>query len=293
MDIRRPTKPFITPIEDSRRWASVRLWPDDIIIATPPKCGTTWTQGIVRSLLWPNGDAPGSRAELSPWVDMKLGSLPEVVERLESATHRRFIKTHSPADAIPLADGIRYVTVYRDPADALVSWGNHRARMKPEIVRELNRLNADQGLDVLPETFTGDYDELFGEWAAYCSPARHLATFWPLRDHDNVMLMHYTELWSDLESAMRRIARFLDIEVPASAWPGVIERCGMEAMRSEADTPKMHDRFLGGAAGFFYEGGNGRGRRLLSEAQVARCVQHCADHLPPDAARWLAGDGSL
>ena len=44
---------------DNRRWEHFVHRPGDIFVCTPPKCGTTWTQTIVASLLWPEGDAPG------------------------------------------------------------------------------------------------------------------------------------------------------------------------------------------------------------------------------------------
>ena len=46
-------------VEDNGRWADFDARPDDIFVCTPAKCGTTWTQSIVASLLWPNGDQPG------------------------------------------------------------------------------------------------------------------------------------------------------------------------------------------------------------------------------------------
>ena len=33
---------------DSNRWDGFELRPGDIIISTPPKCGTTWTQKVCR-----------------------------------------------------------------------------------------------------------------------------------------------------------------------------------------------------------------------------------------------------
>ena len=36
---------------DSNRWDGFELRPGDIIISTPPKCGTTWTQMICALLI--------------------------------------------------------------------------------------------------------------------------------------------------------------------------------------------------------------------------------------------------
>jgi len=47
-----PTRRRIHVHDDSRRWDRFVARPDDIFISTPPKSGTTWTQGVVGSLLW-------------------------------------------------------------------------------------------------------------------------------------------------------------------------------------------------------------------------------------------------
>jgi len=52
-------RPYRTAVFDNRRWAGFEPRPRDIFVCTPPKCGTTWTQAIVASLLWPDGKAPG------------------------------------------------------------------------------------------------------------------------------------------------------------------------------------------------------------------------------------------
>ncbi|SMX27030.1 Glycolipid sulfotransferase [Pelagimonas phthalicica] len=63
------------PLTDNSRWDSVALRPDDIIVVTPPKSGTTWIQTIIALLL--SGD-PEVETELSirmPWVDMRMRDL--------------------------------------------------------------------------------------------------------------------------------------------------------------------------------------------------------------------------
>ena len=53
---------------DSNRWDGFELRPGDIIISTPPKCGTTWTQMICALLILAGTGAPapvGHRATIS------------------------------------------------------------------------------------------------------------------------------------------------------------------------------------------------------------------------------------
>lgn len=86
---------------DGTRWDSFTHRPGDIVIATPAKCGTTWTQTIVASLLFPDGDVPGPVVIVSPWLDGRLEPAESVTKRLERQEHRRFVKTHTPADGVP------------------------------------------------------------------------------------------------------------------------------------------------------------------------------------------------
>jgi aryl sulfotransferase len=86
---------------------------DDIVIATPAKGGTTWTQAIIANLLFPDG-LPAPPSDLSPWVDFARRPVAEVHALLAGQTHRRFIKTHLPADGLPLFAAVKYVVVVRD-----------------------------------------------------------------------------------------------------------------------------------------------------------------------------------
>ena len=51
---------------DSTRWNHFEHRPDDIIISTSYKAGTTWMQAIVGALLNPNADSPAALTALSP-----------------------------------------------------------------------------------------------------------------------------------------------------------------------------------------------------------------------------------
>lgn len=281
---------FITNIEDSRRWRHVKTRVGDIIVSTPPKSGTTWVQEIVHSLLWPTGDAPGSRRDLARWVDMRMRPIDEVVGHLAAQDHRRSIKTHSPADCTPFDPECSYIVVYRDGRDALMSWGNHRRHMRPEAVEFMNTLAAGDGLEPIDVTFEGDYHRLYEEWLRICSPIRHLGSWWPRRREPNVLFVHYADLAAALEGEMRRIARFLDLHVAEDEWRDVVGRCTLASMRA-SDTG-LDRLYVGGAASFFYKGGGGRWRGVVPDTVINDYSQRAAEDLPTEAARWLE-HGSL
>lgn len=53
-------------VADSARWEGFQFRDGDIVISTPPKCGTTWTQMLVALLVFGSPDLPRPLAELSP-----------------------------------------------------------------------------------------------------------------------------------------------------------------------------------------------------------------------------------
>ncbi|GAC1317288.1 MAG: hypothetical protein NVSMB12_15000 [Acidimicrobiales bacterium] len=92
---------------------------------------------------------------------------------------------------------------------------------------------------------------------------------------------------------MRRIADFLDVEIPRALWSEVVERCRFEAMKSQHEASKaVNQSFAEGAAAFFNQGTNGRWRAELSKTQLRRHERLAAERLPEDAALWLE-HGSL
>jgi len=90
------------PVYDSERWRGFAFRPGDIVISTPPKCGTTWTQMMCALLVLQELVLEQPLSALSPWLDMLTRARLDVVADLEAQRHRRFIKTHTPLDGLPL-----------------------------------------------------------------------------------------------------------------------------------------------------------------------------------------------
>jgi aryl sulfotransferase len=276
-------------VMDNARWTGFELRDTDIFVCTPGKCGTTWMQMIVANLLWPDGDIPGPIVTISPWIEFKFEPADAMHAMLRAQTHRRAMKSHSPADCIPWFPQAKYITVVRDGRDAFMSFCNHAARLK--LIDMMNAQAQQDGLRPLPK-FDGDYPGFFKWWLEEDDLFFGVvASYWAKRDEPNLLFAHYNDMKADLEGEMRRVAAFLDIDVPESKWPAAIERCTFEAMRNadseRAHAPGMDAIFEGGLKGFIFKGTNGRWRDVLTEEDLELYQQKVAAMLPLECARWM------
>jgi aryl sulfotransferase len=277
-------------ISDNLRWANFEHRPGDIFVCTPAKNGTTWMQAIVTILLFPDG-APGPVFEVAPWLDARFESIDVVLERLDAQTHRRQIKTHTPADAIPRWDDASYIVVGRDGRDAFMSFLNHMRNMQPLLVGDLVTSAIDDGIamDGSPPP-VDDEHEFFVWYLAGGFQFEHIASWWEHHDEPNVLFVHYDDLKADLDGEMRRVAAFLDIPVDESRWPDQVGACTFDGMKSRADEiAPFEEHFVGGADTFLYKGTNGRWRDVLTPEELVAYDAAVAKWLTPECATWLAG----
>ena len=285
---RAATVEYKTVVSSSPRWSELPHRSGDIVVCTPPKVGTTWTQGIVRSLIAGREEPPGSIPIDAPWIDSRFEPIETVVARLEAQRHRRCIKSHTPADGIPLFADVHYIAVYRGGLDSFMSWVNHWTGTRLESMGEmLDEAIADGvDLDALPP-LTDDIHEMFPQWLADPPQLEHLDTWWPLRAEPNVTVLHYDDLLTDLEGEMRRLAERLAIDVPDDAWPRVVARCSIDEMReAHRGLEQLDHHFEGGADRFFNKGINGRWRTVLTDDETAAYEAMVSARLADDVRGW-------
>jgi len=277
---------YRSAVMDNARWAGFEPRPDDIFVCTPSKCGTTWMQTIVANLLWPDADVPGPIVNgISPWIEAKFMPAEAMHAMLKAQTYRRAMKSHSPADAIPWFPQAKYITGARDGRDAFMSWCNHVQRMK--MIDMLNARAAEEGIAPMKK-FDGDYRAYFKEWLAENNFFDIVASYWAKRDEPNLLFVHYNDMKTDLEGEMRRVAAHLDITIPESKWPAVVQRCTFEGMRkADKAISDFSMGFEGGIEGFLFKGTNGRWHDVLTDDDVAAYRRRVAELLPSDAARWI------
>lgn len=280
---------------DSTVWNEFRFRDDDIIIGTYAKSGTTWTQQIVSQLIF-EGAEEVDVAGMSPWLDMRILPRAETLAMLEAQTHRRFIKTHLPLDALVFSPKAKYLYIARDGRDVAWSAHNHFVNVRDEFYDLLNdtpgrvgppmpRLPADVRRFFL-EWMEGDGYPLWSFW-------ENIRTWWEARHLPNVMLIHFADLKADPEGMIREIAAFLEIEVADALWPRILEHCSFDYMKRHAErvAPLGGAPWEGGAGTFINKGVNGRWRDVLTEADCRRYCELAAAHLDDECAQWLEKGG--
>ena len=284
---------------DSRRWDLYHPRSGDIVVATYPKCGTTWMQRIVSLLIFQSPE-PRPISAMAPWIDARfLIPVKDDLARIEAQDHRRSLKSHLPLDALPFYDAVSYIHVARDGLDAFMSWHNHSLRYKGNELLDAAGM-ADSTIGRPYPRVAATPQEFFQDWMGVTGADRQSdvsaadffdteKSYWNARHEPNMLLVHYNNLSADLDGEMRRISNFLHIDVQEKIWPNLVNAAKFESMRRDGKAllPNIDRRFVGGHEGFINSGQNERWREALGSADIAHYRDRAARELEPELAHWL------
>lgn len=163
----------------------------DLFVASYPKCGTTWTQHIVYSILR-DGATPTNIMEFmsnSPFLEF-LGA-----EGARSMPRPGAIKTHLPFNKVPHSAHAKYIYITRNPYDCCVSAYYHMKNFHSVL-------------------FDGTFDEYFDMFVEgkvdYGDYFAHLLSWYDHRDDSNVLFLTYEDLKRDLRGSVLKMADFVD-----------------------------------------------------------------------------------
>jgi aryl sulfotransferase len=281
---------------DSTIWNDLRFRDDDIVIATYAKSGTTWMQQIVGQLLF-DGDPDLAVADMSPWLDLRVPPKAVKLPQVEAQTHRRFLKTHLPVDALRFSPTAKYLYVGRDGRDVVWSMYNHHVNANASWYAALNDTPGRVGPPIEPPP--ADVRQYWREWMArdghpFWPFWENVRGWWAIRALPNVRFVHFANLKRDMPGEIRRMAEFLEIPVKASSWDAIVEHCSFDWMKKNAtkSVPLGGAFWDAGAEVFINKGVNGRWRDLLTALESAEYERRAEAELGAECARWLAtGEG--
>jgi hypothetical protein len=280
-------------------------WRDgDVVVSVPAKSGTTWTMNIVYQLF--TGGTPTFRDiyEEVPWIEFLAypgQAWQEVIDRVEAmpAERRRAFKTHSsPPDVpyIPHGRGphVKYIVVFRNPEEALVSFRSFIAQHTDEwfdlwgIPREA----------MCRDDFPAFYREVIEPRQMQGAFFGFLAAWWPLRREKNVLFLHYSDMKREHEATIHKIADFLDIEPRDDQWPGILEYTSFRWMKQHED--KFEARTAGKVpilqtGAMIRQGEVGKAKSDGMTDEIAQHLRQSASRFcdDPAAISWLYQGGEL
>lgn len=290
---------------DSTRWNCYQPRPGDVVVATSLKSGTTWTQEIVRQLIF-QGQAAPDRGAISPWLESRWRPIDDVIGQLETQQHRRLIKSHLPLDGLPFFPQVNYIVVGRDARDVFMSLWNHHANYTPTFLAKITTyINDTPGREgeIFPPC-PADIHTFWREWITqgwfpwesegypYWGNLHHSQSWWTYRHLPNILFVHYNDLLTDLAGEIRRIARFLKLPLAEEQLPVIMQAVSLEVMRNEAMhaesvDPNRAPVWKEGAKNFFFKGTNERWKEVLSAEEVALYEEKAGQLLTPECRAWL------
>jgi len=268
----------------------------DIVVADPFKAGTTWTQRIIQQILSNGDEKDAGLSDTSPWLDSSWGDHAEMLRVLKEqreAGIRRVIKSHVPADALPIAAAARYVFVGRNGKNLGISFYNYLKNFSEATMSTINRIHAEWSSDHVPLVIPDDLQVFFDRWLdtdgyGCCDLFDVMKSWWEHRNEPNVLLVHYGQLRGDLVAPIGRLAEFLSIDPWSLRTDAIVEHCSFDYMSARAE--KMAP-FGGGhmssAKAFFDKGLKRDYRSELTTAQIERFDRIALEKLGKDCAHWL------
>ena len=287
----KKTREFNSNFLDSTVWNEFEFRDDDIVISTYAKSGTTWMQQIIAQMLFA-GNTELEVAEMSPWLDFRLPPRDAQLKMVKEQTHRRFVKTHLPVDALVFSPKARYIYIGRDGRDVAWSLFNHHRTLTPGFYEAMK--NNPNGMGPAVEPGTHDVHEFFRVWLErdgfpYWPFWENVRTWWEIRNLPNILMVHFGALKANMPAEMRRIAKFLDITIDESRWDEIVEHCTFDWMRAngEKSVPLHGKMWEDGVKSFINKGTNGRWMDTLTPQECADYEAKAVAEVGTEGAEWL------
>eukprot|EP00930_Biecheleria_cincta_P004025 TRINITY_DN10492_c0_g1_i1.p1 TRINITY_DN10492_c0_g1~~TRINITY_DN10492_c0_g1_i1.p1 ORF type:complete len:377 (-),score=63.65 TRINITY_DN10492_c0_g1_i1:110-1210(-) len=248
-----PAPPFMLASEVEKLRQEFVLRNSDIIIATYPKCGTTWVQKLVLTLLF-GGDASKvpRPMEQAPWIEAQpsfkafgvtqAGAITDKAKSVEELTSwdgatkfgpappRRVFKTHVPPNIVPWRGGLRdrggakIVIVTRNPKDAVVSLYHHTLELADAFHYEGDFQHFTSKLFLPGKCESGCFWKWHAEWE------RAMA-----EEDSGIHWLSYEELKRDPANTVRKLANFLGIPITEEVLSKTIAGSSFSKMKTETE----------------------------------------------------------
>lgn len=273
-------------ITEPERWDRLEPRVGDVILCTPAKSGTTWTQSMIAMLLNGTAELPDKLSVMSPWIESNFSALEDDLAALARQSGRRVVKTHTPPDGWPVWEGVPVVVVFRHPMEVFLSIRKHLGNARTvdahpllEPIEQALPFFLDRPFE--PEDI--DRDCLAGIVEFYRSAVLR-------RRHPEQLVLNYAGISRDHAGTVRRLNDFLKTGASDALIEGITRATEFGSMKARAAdfAPEAANAIWHDDSKFFAGGRSGTWAAQFSDAQIALYDAKFAELLPePEHRRWI------
>ncbi|CAJ0968594.1 unnamed protein product [Ranitomeya imitator] len=223
--------PLMKPIATSwERIEKFQARPDDLLIATYPKAGTTWMQEIIDSIMNEGEVEKTKRAPThvrSPFLEICSPppvpsgeyTVPSGIDLLEVTPSPRLVKTHLPYELVPESfwkEKCKTIYVARNAKDNAVSY---------YFFDVMNKTQPDPGTweEYVQKFLKGDV--AWGSWFD------HVLGWWKAREKHEILYMFYEDMKEDPKREIRKVMKFLGKKLSEESVEKIYKHTSFSAMK--------------------------------------------------------------
>lgn len=293
-------KIYVDFLSDSRIWTrfiqEVGFTPRDIVIVDPFKAGTTFTQRIIDQILHNGEESEESLSDKSPWLDSSWGNYDFMLQTLNAQKKnnaRRMIKSHLPADYVPIDSTVKYIFVGRNGKDLICSFHNYLYNFNAETVAKINTLyHAFSGKEdtmLIPETSAAFFDLFLNtQGKGLCELFQLTKSWWQHKEKANILLVHYSQLIHDFENEVKRIAKFINVDANSLNLEKIKQNCSFVYMKEHANQfVPFNGQHMTDAKAFFHQGPERDSQKTINAEKVEAFDKIALESMGYTCAHWL------
>ncbi|NP_001087552.1 sulfotransferase family 1A member 1 S homeolog [Xenopus laevis] len=220
--------PILGPFAEN--WENVEKFqarPDDLLICTYPKSGTTWICEIVDQILAVNNAEGCKNAaifERVPFLEYAVPNMISGTAALDQRASPRIIKTHLPVELLPKSfwdNKVKIIYVARNAKDVAVSYYHfyQMAIVHPEPG------TWDEFLDSYIEGKV-----CFGPWST------HVKGWWQMAKKWDVLYLFYEDMLEDLTREIRKVVKFMGKDLSKELVEKIASLTSFKAMKENKNS---------------------------------------------------------